>query len=647
MNSTKPISFLAISLGIINLTPVLAIAEDLSNQNAETIVVSATKSAKSINSVGASIRLITKKEIEASQAVQLIDALANNTGISFARNGGNGQTASIFIRGGESHDTLLVYDGVVQSEPSLPAGNFDFANFILGDVARIEVLKGPQSVLYGSDAIGGVISVVSVDPIKPLEGALNLETGSLETFLARASIGGNKSALKYSLAVQNFETGGISAKAKSIGGKEKDGFQSQGAASRISYEFNDGLSLILRANYLQGKVDFDGFPAPFYNFEDTKEYSETSHANMYLGLNHTSSSGKLRSVFSIKSSQSDRRNFDPALTPNSTYIATSQNETYEYFGDLELSKGIDFVFGFLSNDQKYSSRSPAPWDPNPIASRAAADIESIYGEFQYENQKGIFATFGVRHDSHSSFGDHTTIRTSLAFSPQASKTHFHINYGEGFKAPSLFQIYSDYGNLDIKPEIANVIEMGVTQELLENWHISLVGFNRSSENQIDYFSCFGATASLCATRPFGFYDNIKKTKAKGLEIETNYKNGEVSFDAGLAIIEAKNNTIGAVNFGKRLARRPELSGNLAVNYQITPKFNASINYNFVGERYDDGANNVRLIAYNLFGVRASLKWNEEFEIYGRIENLLDEEYTIVSNYGTLPQTLNFGIRAKF
>lgn len=646
MKNTLRLSALVMGIGIVNLSANFAWAND-SNAGAETIIVSANKKPKPIETIGASVKLIDRNEIEASQSVQLIDALVNTTGLSFARNGGYGQPTSIFIRGGESHDTLLVYDGIALSEPSLPAGNFDFANLFLNDIERIEVLKGPQSVLYGSDAIGGVISVVSREPLKPLEGTLNFEAGSLETTMLRARIGARKSGLFYTLAAHDFATGGISAKAKTIGGNEKDGFASQSIKGAISYSFNDRISVSLKADYSGAKSDFDGFPPPFYSFTDTAEYSKIKQANVYLGLNASGFKERLKSTLSFKSSQSDRRNFDPGVSPIATYIATSQNNSAEYFGNLQLSKDLDFVFGAQSNEQRYSARSPASWDPNPAASRASATLNSAYGEFQYANSKGVYVTFGARHDSHSTFGEKNTIRTSLVLKPSSTKSRFHINYGEGFKAPSLFQIYSDYGNPNIEPESGKALEFGITQELYDNWQVSMVGFERKSENQIDFFSCFGSSAPLCASRPFGFYENIKKAQTKGFEAETNYRFGAFSMNAGYAFIQTENRTIGSPNFGKSLARRPQNSANLGINYQLNSRLNASINYNYIGERYDNASNSVMLSAYDLIGVRASYKLSSGIEIYGRVENLLGEEYEIVRNYGTMPQTFNFGLRAEF
>lgn len=628
-------------------TPQIANSQNIIQQDAETIVISATKNPKPIETIAASIKIIDGQMIEQKQSIQLIDALNNVSGLSFSRNGGYGQTTSIFIRGGESHDTLLLYDGVAVIEPSLPAGNFDYSSVTISEVEKIEILKGPQSVLYGSDAIGGVINIISKRPKNPIESSFNLEIGSHETNLLRASVAGKISGFTYSLAAHNFQTEGISAKSKTIGGIENDGAINQGVNIGAAYAFNDNFGINLRANHVQGKTEFDGFPAPFYSFSDTEEYNKIKQTNGFLGINLKSLGGKLKSEIMVKSLQSDRRNFDPILSPEVTYIATSQSKTLEYLGNLNLSEKTDLVFGVLTNNQDYSARSPASWDPDPIASHAKASIDSYYSELQFENQNGIFFTFGGRLDKHSSFGDETTFRTSLSYAPNGSKSRFHINYGEGFKAPSLFQIYSDYGNLNLKPEIANAIEMGLSHKIAKNWQFSLIGFKRQSENQIDFFSCFGSSAPLCVARPFGYYENIKTAQIEGIEIETNFKANKISIDANYSIIDAENQTIGSPNFGKQLARRPKNSANLEIIYDWTQRFNTAITYNYIGERYDDAGNQNRLKQYELVSLRANWRLNENYEIYGRVENLFDRKYEIIRNYGIMPQSMNIGLRAKF
>ena len=184
----------------------------------DSIIVTATRAPLALDEVPASIAVLDKEAIDRAQDIGVTELLLRTPGISIARNGGYGTSTSLRIRGAESEHSVVVIDGVKLNDPSSTGGGFNFANLLAGDIDRIEVLRGPQSILWGSQAIGGVVNIVTAAPEKSLEGSFDLEAGSRETVSARAAIGGRTGSLSWRLGGQRFTTDGISSHAKAFGG---------------------------------------------------------------------------------------------------------------------------------------------------------------------------------------------------------------------------------------------------------------------------------------------------------------------------------------------------------------------------------------------------------------------------------------------
>jgi vitamin B12 transporter len=191
--------------------------------DADAILVTATRLPTPAEEVTASVTVLDKAAIDRAQDIGVTELLLRTPGISISRNGGYGTSTSVRVRGAESDQTVVVIDGVKLNDPSSTGGGYNFANLLVGDASRIEVLRGPQSILWGSQAIGGVVNVVTAMPEKELEGSFDLEAGSRETVSARAALGGKTGPVTWRVGGQTFTTGGISAIAPAFGGKEADG----------------------------------------------------------------------------------------------------------------------------------------------------------------------------------------------------------------------------------------------------------------------------------------------------------------------------------------------------------------------------------------------------------------------------------------
>ena len=606
------------------------------------VVVTANRSAQAADRVGQSVTVLTAAEIQSSQTVVVSDLLARTPGVTVSRNGGVGSVTAVRIRGAETDQTVAVVDGVKLNDPSGTGGGYNFGNLLIGDVARIEVLRGAQSTLWGSQAIGGVVSIVTAEPTRPFQAGIDAEAGSRGTTYLRGSVGGAGDRATWRLAASRYQTDGFSAFAR---GTEDDGYENFGLSGRANIRIVEGVSVDLRAVYSDGDVDVDGFPAPLFAFGDTRETSSTKELVTYAGLNFDLFDGRLSNRVAYGYTRTDRQNLNPAQAGSGvTFEAEGLNRRYEYQGVFDVREGWTATFGAEHEESEFSAAPDA----------AEVGLDGVYAQLQAEVVDALTLTGGVRRDEHDTFGGKTLGQAAVAWALNDGSTVLRASFGQGFKAPSLYQLYSQYGNLALLPEEADGWDAGVEQHLLDGALIlSATYFSRETTNQIDFVSCSGtatpATAPLCfrnGARRFGYYSNIALAEADGVELAADYAVGPFSVQANYTRTNTENRTPGA-NLGRQLARRPEEAANLSVGYVWPFGLSTAIAVQHVGDSFDNASNATRLDAYTLVDLRASYPINETLEVYGRIENAGDETYATTANYGVAGRGTFVGVRARF
>jgi len=306
------------------------------------------------------------------------------------------------------------------------------------------------------------------------------------------------------------------------------------------------------------------------------------------------------------------------------------------------------VFGAETERTTIRTASPASYDPTPVPLRAHATLDSVFVSGRAGLAPGLTLSLGLRNDDHSQFGSHATGSAGLAYTPDAGVTVWRASFGQGFKAPTLYQLYGDYGYTGLKPETANGFDAGVSRKLMEGAVTAgLSLFHRDVRQQIGFFDCFSGTANQCATRPYGFYANIDSTRAQGVEAELTAKlSTQISLTANYTFTDTENRSAGA-NAGKELARRPRDAAYADLSYAFTGGANLGLAVRYAGESFNILANTQRLKAYSLVDLRGSLPIARGVELYGRVENLFDRSYETAYQYGTIGRTLYVGVRASY
>jgi vitamin B12 transporter len=609
----------------------------------DVVRVTAARSPRPAETSPASTATLDRAAVERLQAIGVAEALATTPGVNFTRNGGIGAATTVNIRGAEGHHTVVLIDGVKLNDPSSTQGGFNFGNLLIGDVARIEALRGPQSTLWGSQAIGGVVNVITAAPTEPFELLASAEAGSRGTGQARIAAGGRSGRTSWRLAGGQFVTDGFSARS---GGAEDDGYVNTGASGRLLHDVSDAVSVEGRVVWSEGRLEFDGF------FGDSPEEGDTTELVAYAGVNADLADGRLRNRFAVTLTDTERRNFNPAsAVAPVTFEAEGRNERAEYQGSLAIATGWTAAVGAETERSEYSARAPSSFAPNPPRRGGDAGVDSLYALIEGEALPGLTLSAGVRGESHDAYGEQTLGQAGLAFAPGDGATVFRAAFGEGFRAPGLFELFSEFGNAALEPEEAASWEAGVERRFGERARAGATWFRREVENEIRFFSCpFGAPSAdpLCApggVPRFGYYRNVQETEAEGVELE-----GEAELGAGLSVAgnytwtDATNAS--GPNAGRRLVRRPEHLANLSLTWRSPGGLTLTAAARHVGDSFTNEANTGRLDGYTLLDLRVAAPLGDSVEVFGRIENATDEEYETVQGFGTPGLGVFAGVRVR-
>lgn len=614
---------LSLLLASAALLPAAARAEDPISEDRrddDTVVVVASGVEQSAETTGRSITVLDRETIEARQTVSLSDLLTTTPGVTATRYGGPGAVTGVRIRGAEDAQTLVLIDGVRANDPSAPAGAFDFGNLLTGSIERVEVLRGPNSVIWGSQAIGGVVNVVTQPPVDGFAARANAEYGYANQVSANAALALGNDRFQGALTGGWFRTDGIS---QAAAGTEADGYRQYNASGRLRFEFAPGFGVDLRGYYADSRTELDGYPPPTYAFADTAEYSTAQEIYGYAGLFADLGPVANRIAFTI--ADTNRDNFDPAIGSAPAYLYRGRSERYEYRGDARLAEQVRLTFGAEQENLRF-------YDGEDIY---RADLTSFYGQAIVTPVQALTLTAGVRNDDHSRFGGHTTWGLNAAFQP-VDGTLLRASYGEGFKAPTLYQLFAPfYGTDTLRPETAESWEAGIEQRALDGAaRLGVTWFHRDTRNQIDF-----DMASFT-------YANIARTRAEGIEVEIALQPVEaLTVTANYTYTDAENRSAGFE--GKALARRPQDSASVSADYRLPFGLSLGGTVTIVGDSFDNAANSVRLDGFALASVRAEMPIGDRFAVYGRVENLTDEKYQLVSGYGSYGRAAYGGVRLRF
>ena len=579
------------------------------------IVVTATRVEESPQDVTQDITLITKDDIEKKGVEFITDALESYTDIGIVQNGGVGKNATLFLRGGSPNQTVMMIDGVKVKSPT--TGSLDLAGIIIDDIERIEVIKGPQSTLYGSEAMAGVINIITKKGRGKPKLSVSAEGGSFSTYKTTASISGAKDVWDYRVTASYFDTGGISA---AKGGTEADGYTNKSISTKIGLMPSDKLGVELNLRYFEDISELDSYSWGVGMVDDLNYVQDGKH---YL----ISAKGMFSILDSYEqtltlSSIGDNLKFeDPDTSSNRTSIDTTmQTADWQhnlYISDTTWTGGIEY--------RKEAGEIKDNFNKE-------VDNKAFYlnGKVKLFDDSFILNA-GLRNDEHKTAGIKTTYRIGGLYDFKPYGLKLKGNYGTGFRAPSLNELYYPFfGNTNLKPEKSESYDIGFEKDLYgDRLLLNAAYFNQQYQDLIEYdFATFTA-------------QNIGKAEIKGIELGLA---AAITEDVNLKASHTNMDTVDK-DSNKPLTRRPTNKFNSSIEYKGR-KFIAIGEYAFVSERYDSAVDR-NLSQYSLVNLKGRYFISDSITLFARVDNLFNENYEEAGNYGVPGVSAFGGIKAEF
>lgn len=582
----------------------------------DNVIVYGVRMDQPATEVGSSVFVITAEDIEALGVDFVVDAIATAPGVTVNQNGAYGGAAFVRIRGASSEHTLVIIDGVVANDPTSPGGGFDFARMDPANIARIEILKGPQSTLWGTDAIGGVVNIITKRPEDGLGGNVYAQGGSFGTARGGAEISGANDRFDFRLAASGLSSDGISRADEANGNTERDGFDSTTVSARGGVMFPGNARLQATVLWTDADTEFDSFSFGAQgNVGDGDESSATEELSSNVSLQLPLFAGKLDNLFLVGYSKISRDNFTDGQP---AYSSEGNRLNYRYQGTLEINDSNRLAFGVEREENESANQS--------------SSMDGLFALYELKPTDTLTLTAGVRNDDHERFGGKTTGRFAIAYNPHDQVT-LRASWGEGFKAPTLFQTTffccgATEPNSNLKPEESTAYDVGVTIRTSdERGEIGLTWFDQDTTNLINF--SFG----------IGGYENIDQATSSGFELQSRYRFAEwFAASMDYAYIDARNAA------DELLIRVPKHSGNVAFSIYPEGRLSSTLLLRYNGEEQDPSG---VVDAWTRVDLSGRFALTESVELYARIENLLDKQYQQVIGYGTPGLSGFVGAQLKF
>ncbi len=587
------------------------------------------------------VSVITAEELQRKGITTVAEALRAIPGVDVVRSGGLGGNTAIFMRGANSEHTLLLIDGVEANNPASPTRAFNFSDLSVDEIERIEVLRGPQSTLYGSDAIGGVIQIITKRAAigTTLEGAF--EGGSYNHYVEQIRSGYGSDLFSINLGGSRKDFEGFSAADSRDGNSEDDGFEESSFAGRAEVKPLDWLvgTVSLRSNNSRAEIDNEGGargddPNRRVNNEELFFRSEVKAA---LFDNSWEPSFGFSYADHLLKDDNDPDPTHPLDSLRSRY--DGEFFSYTLQNNFAFNDMFSAIVGVETEQEKASSHYHSTGEFGPFDD--VLDSRSAYSQGYFTevilNAGDLFSsTFGARIDDHSKFGTQTTWRVAPVLNFKESGTALKATAGTGYKAPSLVQLYSSYGNPDLNAEESVGFDLGIEQNLFSDL---IQAEARMFWNSFDNLITFNPSTFIL--------ENIEEARSRGIETSLRARILEdLSSGVSWTYTDSEDESTNLP-----LLRRARNKLALELNYRVCEKSQITLSTLAIGARADNDFSTYpptreTLAGYVVMNIAASLKINEHIEATFRVENLFDKNYQEVLGYGTTGAAVFGGVRLK-
>ena len=578
--------FCTAAMAVTILSPVHAVTTE------EAVIVTATRTARTADETLASVSVITRADIERTQAKSVAELLAGEAGIDTTVSGGYGKSTSVFLRGTNSDHTLVLIDGIKVGSATL--GTAPWQYLPLDQIERIEIVRGPRSSLYGSEAIGGVIQIFTRRPTEKFQGHAEAGYGTYGTSKLSAGVSGADGNTSYNLTASHFNTDGIDAKTSSAGNEgDRDGYRNESYSARLTHRLAGGAEIELHTLHARAHTEFDGTTenqtaflqdvvSARLNFAPTNDWSVKLQTGTSRDYTDSFKNGRFSSTFNTLRNVASWQN-DVTLTK-----------------DQLLTLGADYQDDRVGSTTAYTRTE-----------RADAGVF-----LQHQAKLGDHdLLLGLRRDDNEQFGIHSTGNLAWGYA-LSSRLRARLSYGTAFKAPTFNQLYfPGFGDPNLRPERSKTYEAGLRgRQDWGSWNVS--AFQTNIENLIATVTVSGVSTA----------QNVDKALIKGLETEVSTQLAGWETRAALTLLDPRDTGRDTV-----LNRRAKRSLKLTTE-RADGKWRYGANLLVQGHRYDNVSNTTRLGGYGIVNFQAQYDVSKQWVLRANLDNAFDKAYETVSTF---------------
>lgn len=628
--STTPKSIRPLSAftALLFLSISTAHSSDTSTEHAtlETVVVSASRTEMSLRELGVSMTVMTQDEIERIGSDTVADVLRHAPAVYVSNNGGVGKTSSVRIRGEEGFRTLVLLDGLDISDPTSPQVSARLEHILASGIERIEVLRGPQGLMYGADA-GGVINIYTPEVQQGQEGLIDLELGRYDTRRASASFGGGNESVTVYVHAANLSTDGFNSRADDIVLNDNDGYENTTLHGRMSWQVAKPLKVSLVARDVDSDNDFDNCFG-----RDARQDQCLSQFKQSQWL--------LSSVFDAASYGLHRLAVSQSNTHRESFALNTRNlniegdlQRAEYTGQFSITPMLNMLLGIDYEDESV--------DGEVLRSRHQ---EGYFFEYQLNLQDQFFMTAGARHDDNETFGSHDSYRITGAYwliDKASYDVKLKASYGNGFRAPSLFEIAYNQNSavafapalgLKLETEKSRGFDVGLEWHTLQGQRYEVVYFKQLVDDEIFFdLNTFS-----------GYLQRTGQTKSSGVEVALDIPLGQQwAWTMNYTFNETEQAS------GEQRIRRPKHLANMDLNYtSLDNRSTVGLSWRGAYDAIDFGSGEA-LDDVSVVSVHASHQVNSSVKLYVSWDNVLGSDYEEVVGFNTSGSAVYLGTQIRF
>ena len=625
------------------------------------VFISATKTETPVKQVTSAVEIITGEQMQQRRMKTVVEALRLAQGLAVFQSGGPGTLAEVRMRGGTPEQTLVLIDGAIVNSATL--GSYNFANLTTDNIDRIEILRGSQGMMWGSDAMGGVVNIITKRGRETPNISAFAEYGSFATIREGATVTGKKGPVDAAATLSRWDTSSFSAINYRRGAAERDGFHNWQGSVKLGVDLPKDGRFEFNFRWMDGITNLDGFafnpvtfasdPADLFGAKTQSKQYVYSGSYMQPITNWWSQRLTLaRATESLTTSSGTvERNLVTGAVGvpfalNSEINTTSNRLEWQH--DVQIVKPLSVTAGYQFREQlgeNLDTLSGTTTLPSKVISSNAG-----FAEAKLNLWDRLFGTAGIRQDEYNVFGSATTYRATAGYLHKKTGTKLRGSYGTGFRAPTINQLFfPDFGNANLKPEKSKGLDVGLDQSLFNDRVLLSVGYFWTRYQNL-ILAVFDPVA--CNFTLFGFCaQNIGQARAEGVEASAKVKlvrdqpwikSLDLQFQYTHTSTENLTDSTHA-----RLPKWPLNQWSAIVSYQPIEAVRANLEGRFVGQRFNDTSNVDSLPHFYVWNASLSYDVSKTVQIYGRADNIFNRKYEEVLFFGTPIRSVFGGVRVNF